>query len=698
MTLLNGLSVTTALTPHGFDLLRQPGDLWLGAISDGITMLAYYSIPLALLWFVHRCRDLPHKWITGLFTAFVVACGTAHGLAILTLWMPAYHLDTAMKVLTAGLSIAIAAVLWQTMPKLLALPSADSVAALNAVLQNTVLEQQHTTAELNAIRQQLMLAQQTLRRSNEELEARVAERTAELVRLNQTVGRSEARFRKMVESAPSAVVMINETGTIEMVNAQTERLFGYARSELIGRTMEVLLPARFRARHPELRANFFAAPQSRAMGAGTVLFAMRKDGTEFEVEIGLNPIETDEGLMVLSAIVDISHRVRMEAELRQSQKMDAIGRVAAGVAHDFNNLLLALSGSLEMLLDVVADRPAAVEWGAIALRATQRGGELTHRLLSFSRRQILQAVPVSIDKLFTELAQLINHLFESNTRAATELVVMPVSPELAAMADPAQLEAALINLAVNARDALERGGCLRISAYAAEADLAIVSPGRYTVISVADTGCGMGPDTLAQACEPFFTTKGLEGTGLGLSMVQGFARQSGGEIHISSVPDEGTTIDLWLPSAEPHVPIETPVMPHTPMTGRVLVVDDSPDALLVVGAFLRHAGLDVTSVANGALALAELADGRRFDVLVTDFVMPGMNGLDLLMQAHVIDPAMVGMIITGFFQSDLPSELDEVAVLRKPFNRAELVETVRNLIGLRGRGLAVTEESGGHHR
>jgi CheY-like chemotaxis protein len=248
------------------------------------------------------------------------------------------------------------------------------------------------------------------------------------------------------------------------------------------------------------------------------------------------------------------------------------------------------------------------------------------------------------------------------------------------LADLAQLEAALINLAVNSLDAMRAGGCLHISAYEIDSDSTIVPQGRYTVISVVDTGSGMDVDTLAQAFDPFFTTKGANGTGLGLSMVQGFARQSGGEAQITSVVGEGTTIDLWLPSATGRSEVVAPVAALTRMGGHILLVDDSQDALVVVTAFLRFAGLEVTSRMSGDLALAELAGGNRFDAIITDFAMPGMNGMELLTLAHEIDPSMSAMIITGFSDPKLLTMMNGVVTLRKPFNRAELAETVHKLL------------------
>jgi PAS domain S-box-containing protein len=616
-----------------------------------------------------------------LFAAFIVACGTTHAMSVVTLWVPAYYLDGILKAATAALSICTAATLWPLMPGLLALPSAKEMSALNAALTATIAAQAEAAQELRHSQENLLQVQDGLRRANTELERRVGERTAALVRSNEAISRSEARFRRVVDSAPCGIIMVNARGYIEMMNAQIERLFAYPREELIGQPVEMLMPARFREGHSRLRDAFFNQLGSRPMNTGRPLFGRRRDGDEFQIEVGLSPIETEDGIMVLSAIEDISARVRLEAQLRQAQKMEAIGRVAAGVAHDFNNLLLALGGSIDLLIETVAGVPEAAEWGQVALRAVNRGNELTQRLLSFSRQQVLRARPVPIVELFSETSKLVGHLFEGRaTGAASQLVTDPGRPGLAVLADVAQLEAALINLVVNALDAMPAGGCVRLSAYQAEPEPGLLTAGRYTVISVADTGLGMDKSTLAQACEPFFTTKGLNGTGLGLSMVQGFARQSGGEAHIISVVGEGTTVDLWLPSAEPApVPTETPE-PLRAAAGRVMVVDDSPDALLVVGSFLRLAGFDVTSETDADRALAELRSSRRYEALITDFAMPGMNGLELLKQALEIVPGLPGMIITGFSQRDVLSDLEGITVLRKPFNRAELIGAVLALI------------------
>ncbi len=294
-------------------------------------------------------------------------------------------------------------------------------------------------------------------------------------------------------------------------------------------------------------------------------------------------------------------------------------------------------------------------------------------------KQDLIAAPVALNGLFREVQQRIRPLFQTGTAARIALIVAPPAPGLAALADRAQLQVALIDLAVNARDAMATtGGCLRLSAYQSDADPALVAAGSYAVISVADTGPGMDPAALARACAPVFSTRATGGTGLGLPMVQAFARKSGGSLHITSVAGEGTTIDLWLPAAGVCLPAEA-AEPYA-NAGCILLVDDSEDALLIVSAFLRSHGFAVTARASADLALDDLAKGARFDAIITDLAMPGLNGVEFVKLAAEIAPSAPAMIITGFSETTVLSELSGVAVLRKPFNRAELCGAVRSLI------------------
>jgi CheY-like chemotaxis protein len=314
------------------------------------------------------------------------------------------------------------------------------------------------------------------------------------------------------------------------------------------------------------------------------------------------------------------------------------------------------------------------------MRAARRGGELTHRLLAFSRQQVLIPRAVAARELFDGVVSLIARTFGPNI----VLLLSPIRDDLTVMADIAQLEAAILNLAVNARDAMSGRGRLTISVDAAEADASMtLAPGEYTVIAVEDTGTGMDATTVAHACEPFFTTKGLEGSGLGLSMVQGFTRQSGGDLFITSELGRGTRAEIWLPRMTQTAAASAVASAPKPFKGQILLVDDDNDVLVTVAAFLRNAGYLVTCVDTGGKALALLLTGNRFDAIVTDYAMPGASGIDVLEQARAIDSNMPGLIITGYYNTGLRDVLDGACILRKPFSRAQLIERLEGLFAAR---------------
>jgi CheY-like chemotaxis protein len=284
---------------------------------------------------------------------------------------------------------------------------------------------------------------------------------------------------------------------------------------------------------------------------------------------------------------------------------------------------------------------------------------------------------VPVRHLFDEVTELITRTFAPNIR----LAITPIPVDLAVMVDTAQLQAAILNLAVNARDAMDGKGPLTMSAHLADAEPSLsLTPGAHVVIAIEDAGTGMDAETLAQAYDPFFTTKGLDGSGLGLSMVQGFARQSGGDVRIATAVGHGTRVEIWLPSIRPMEVAPAKVSALKASSGRILLVDDEADVLITVGAFLRSAGYVVNSVDSGDMALAILLSGERFEAIVTDYAMPGLNGINLLQQAHEIDRTLPGLIITGFYDVRLGDALEGSFTLRKPFNRAQLIERVEAMI------------------
>ena len=411
--------------------------------------------------------------------------------------------------------------------------------------------------------------------------------------------------------------------------------------------------------------------------------------------------------LLLACVWDVTHKVDLENRLRQAQRMEAMGQLTAGVAHDFNNMLQAQMGALELLLDEVADSPRAAELAQLALGAGGHGARLTHSLLSFSRQQHLAPRPVLVVAMLDRLGQMLAHTLG----AQIQLRISAQDGMAAPFADSAQLEAALLNLAQNAHDAMPDGGQLCIEARDRMPDESLPSgyapgldgSGHCVVLAVSDTGCGMDADVVARSCEPFFTTKGVgKGSGLGLSMVQGYVQQSGGTLRILSTPGKGTRVELWLPAA-------IPVPPSLPAAGpgwtiasveradRVLLVDDTPDVLAVTAEILEGAGFVVVPAANGMEALALLESEQPFDVLVTDYVMPGLHGGLLIEQACACCPGLPALVVTGHTDSaalrDLPPG---VAVLHKPVRGAALVRQVSDMVASRqpGRRLGPCPDEG----
>jgi signal transduction histidine kinase/ActR/RegA family two-component response regulator len=382
------------------------------------------------------------------------------------------------------------------------------------------------------------------------------------------------------------------------------------------------------------------------------------------------------------------------AQLFEAQKLDTIGRLTGGVAHDFNNLLMAVLGSLSLLEKRLPEDPRSHRLLQNALQGAQRGAALTQRLLAFSRRQELKPEPVDVPQLVNGMKELLEralgHGVELRTQFSTQLP--------AALVDANQLELALLNVALNARDAMPTGGTLTVSAneedaYSGNASDAPLEPGDYVRIVIADTGIGMDEMTLAKATEPFFTTKGPgKGTGLGLSMVHGLAAQSGGRLCINSKPNAGTSLELWLPVAKtPAVAVAAAgaVQPldATPYVGacRVLIVDDDHLVMTGISAMIEDLGHTPIEAHSGAEALGKLADGIDVDVVITDHAMPAMTGLQFARHVQETYPGLPIILATGY--AELPGDSSSLGILRlaKPCNQYEIATAIQSALGTRRR-------------
>ena len=492
-------------------------------------------------------------------------------------------------------------------------------------------------------------------------------------------------FRLAFELSPSGILVIDDAGAIVMVNREVERLFGYARGELVGRSIDVLVPERFRARHPSYRQRFFHAPQSRPMGAGRDLFGLRKDGSEIPVEIGLNPITTDRGVFVLSSIVDISARRMLEDRLRQAQKMEAIGTLAGGIAHDFNNLLRAIIGYSELVAPALSSPQALSDLDQVR-RAADRGRELVQRILSFSRHRELARTPMHLGRPLQEAI----HLLRASVPTTIELRSHFDDDAPAVYADDTQIHQIVMNLVTNASQALgDTPGMIEVTLGAYDAGEEFMRlhptarPGLHALICVSDSGPGMPTEVVEHAFEPFYTTKPLgAGTGLGLAVVHGIVKGSGGAVELQSRTGEGTNVLVYLPAAVP-LP-EAAVAPAAQSGPRVLLVEDEETLCALSARQLESSGFTVTAFTSSLQALeAFRANPAAFDVIVTDNTMPKMSGMALAHEVLRLRPGTRILLVSGLAETLDPGVLYAKGIsgiLRKPHTGAELTQAVRDIL------------------
>ncbi len=634
----------------------------------------------------------------------------------------------------------------------------------------------------------------------------------------------------VVEAIPDAVAAVNQQGVIVQVNSQTEKLFGYTRSELIGQRIEMLVPERQRPQHDQHRDQFHRQPKIRRMGSGLDLSGRRRDGSEVPVEISLSPVATADGIVVLSVIRDISDRMRIadelrraneeldrrksrelrdsenrlalivdssqdaiigktldgivthwnkgaehiygytaaemigrpisvlapaerqdeipailekirrgerveyfesvrvtkdkrilnvsisvspihdsegkvvgastiarnitaqkkiEDQLRQSQKMEAVGRLAGGVAHDFNNLLGIVTACSELLRHRVDD--ANIEYLDNIREAAKRGSSLTRQLLAFSRRQPVQTQMLDLNDRLREVSKLLRPLMGDDV----EIALLPRSETAIVEADPSQLDQIVMNLAVNARDAMPRGGKLILETGEFDCDESFsrehptMAPGQYVMLAVSDNGVGMDEPTRSRVFEPFFTTKETgKGTGLGLATVYGIVKRSAGHILVYSELGHGTTFKIYLPSAAHKLKTDpenrTEALPPRRENVEVLLVEDDAIMRQMTRRMLEGHGYRVLEAQDGKSALDMIGmNHATIDMVLTDVVMKGMNGPELVLRLIESHPAMKVVYMSGYTGELVANQGVDggIRLLEKPFTRAELLKTLDAALG-----------------
>ena len=627
--------------------------------------------------------------------------------------------------------------------------------------------------------------------------------------------RIEERFRALLDSAPDAMVIAGQDGRVVLVNSQTEKLFGYKREELLGQPVEVLVPERFWKHHRAHRDNYMVNPQSRAMGAGHDLYGLKKDGTEFPVEISLSPQHTDEGTLVSTTIRDITERKRVEDALRQSeanframiegtygvyratpegkllmvndalvrmlgyqsdtellamnlatevfdngeytplsfdqpgrqkqfarleahwkrkdgkvitteisgravrdenervlyfeviaedvshlrgveqrlrhvQKMEAIGRLAGGIAHDFNNVLGVIFAYSEMLVEKMNGNAELSPLLTSICKAVERGGTLTKQLLAFSRQQVLQPQIISLGDHMDGIKEMLARVIGEDI----QLSIVKKSADIRVKVDPTQLEQVVMNLVVNARDAMPNGGRLTIEAGEVEIDEEYcrrnpdARPGRHAMVAVSDTGYGMSAEVLARLFEPFFTTKEQgKGTGLGLATIYGIVKQSGGHVTAYSEVNLGTTFKVYLPLSEEavdksEVPSTERVAPRGQET--ILLVEDEESLRCVTQEYLTNKGYSVIVAEDFDEAVeASEKHSQHIHLLMTDVVLPGASGPKLADRLSGIRPQMKVLFVSGYTADALihgDVHRSDFAFLSKPFSLNALARKIRTIL------------------
>ncbi len=493
--------------------------------------------------------------------------------------------------------------------------------------------------------------------------------------------RSESRFRAIFQTSYQYKGIVALDGTLLDANPTSLRGIKASLAEVVGRPFWDT---------PWFTATPGMPEKVRTAWEGAVKGETVRQEMLLNLPIGLRffdftmrPIRDARGdvVAIVPEAADITARRQAEDALRQSQKLEAIGQLTGGIAHDFNNLLTPIVGSFDLLERKCRDDPQALRLISGALQSAERARLLVQRLLAFARRQHLEARAVDLEHLVRGMLDLIGRSLGPRIEVRVEMAAdLP-----AARVDPNQLEVALLNLAVNARDAMPEGGTISISA--STADVGREAPdlvqGRYVCLSVADDGIGMTPETLARAVEPFFTTKAIgKGTGLGLSMVHGLAAQSGGQLTLESIPGKGTTATLWLPAADISQVDRTAAADETDIPARplsVLLVDD--DDLVRAGAvaMLEAIGHTVVQMGSASRALERLASGELFDVLVTDQRMPCMTGVEFVRRARALQPFIPAVLITGYIDAIEPGST-ALPVLAKPFRAADLARAVAEAV------------------
>jgi PAS domain S-box-containing protein len=737
--------------PHGHCFLWQPDILWMHVVSDFAIGLSYFAIPWILIYFVRKRRDLPFKSVFLLFGAFILLCGSTHFMNIWVLWHPDYALEGVIKVLTAVASFSTLVVIAKLMPYALRLvnPASGLLAAIvesseDAIVSRTLqgaisswnkgAERIFGYSAAEAIGQPMSFilpkeGEEEERQRLTKINAGQHVATAETIRVtkdgrriwgllsvspirnahNEIIGSSRifrdigpskeaekslALLAAIVESSQEAIISKTLNDVITSWNKGAARLFGYSPEEAIGRHGSLIIPQDKREEERHMIERILQGQQIEH----TETIRLHKNGTPVPVSIVISPIFDKHGQII--GISKIARDITEEREgekareqLRQAQKMEAIGQLTGGIAHDFNNLLAVILGNLDFLNERTKEGDPLRDFIKPSIKAAEHGAELTQQLLAFGRKQALQPKIMSINELLHYFTALIRHTLGERIQ-----IILSLAPDIWYVSvDAGQLQNALLNLAVNARDAMPDGGKLILETKniildeqyaAANAD---VTPGEYVMVAVSDTGEGMSQETMEKAFEPFFTTKNVgKGSGLGLSMVYGFVKQSAGHIKIYSEFGHGTSIKIYLPRAEGVLPsFESKKEDNAPPVAErkaklILVVEDNKEVLRLTSSIVESLGYKVLLAETGDAAMKILATRSDIDLLLTDVMLPGdLNGPVLAKRAVQLHPKLKVLFNSGYAEHAILQRgiLEEgVHLISKPFRKQQIAEKIAEVL------------------
>jgi len=506
----------------------------------------------------------------------------------------------------------------------------------------------------------------------------------------ETLRESEQLARGIINTALDAFIQIDERGSILNWNSQAEAIFGWPREQALGKDfMELVISGADRDELKAALGRFLGSGQGQILGRRREIMTRRRDGREFKAEMSVTALKTREGYLFNGFFRDLTDQIAAEDRIRQAEKMEAVGQLTGGIAHDFNNILTVITGTIEILADAVKSEPQLAAITRMIDEAAARGAELTQHLLAYARKQPLQPRETDLNTLIIETAKLLRPALGERI----EIESVFEDEVCLATVDANQLATVILNLAINARDAMPDGGKLIVETGSAFLDENYASlhddvrPGRYALIAVSDTGIGIPASMLDKVFNPFFTSKGPgKGTGLGLSMVYGFVKQSAGHIKIYSEEGHGTTIKIYLPPGTgASLASEAATVPAIPGGHEtILVVEDDRLVREYVLTQLHSLGYVTLDAANAAEALAIVEANNQFDLLFTDVIMPGaMNGRQLANEVLKSKPGLKVLFTSGYTENAIihHGRLDsDVLLLTKPYRKSDLAGMIRKAL------------------